>query len=311
MERGRILLVSLSNIGDAIMTTPVLQALHAMYPAADIDIVADKRSSDVFLHCPYRGRIIHKNKQGLLRGSVSLLVELRRTRYKLVVDLRTELIAYGLKAERRLCKWQGRPYGAHAVERHMGVIHSLHGERPIPSCIIWPGEEDTNYARQALHGHSGKKLLGIGPGANWPGKIWPQENYLGLIECLQKKFEAVVLLGDEKDRDIARPIAENSALPCINLCGKTTLLQAAAVLREMVLFVGNDSGLGHMASGVNTPIITIFGPGDPARYRPWGPACRCATVSSTDINTVTVESVREQLALMERQQGHNVTMHGA
>ena len=300
MEQGRALLISLSNIGDAIMTTPVLQALHDLYPDLRIDIVADRRSSEIFLHCPYRGRVFLKNKQGLLRGTARLLFELRRTRYSLVVDLRTELLAWLLRADKRFGKWQGRPYGVHAVERHMGVIHALHGERPIPSCRVWPGEDDAQFARQALQGHIGKKLVGMGPGANWPGKIWSQENFLRLIEHLQERFDAVVLLGDEKDRAIAGQLTEHASMPCIDLCGRTTLLQASAVLREMSLFVGNDSGLGHMASGVNTPTITIFGPGNPARYRPWGPAALCATGSPADINTVTVENVLEHVASIER-----------
>ena len=295
MTHERILFVSLSNIGDAIMTTPVLQALHDLYPDATIDIVADKRSSVIFLHCPYRGRIFHKDKLGFMRGAPALLYALRRTRYNLIVDLRTELLPYFLRAEKRLGKWHDKPYGTHSVERHMGIIHSLHGTRPVPSCVTWPGEEDMSFARLTLPGPHGKKLLGIGPGANWPGKIWPQQNYLELIERLRREFGAVVLLGDEKDRKLAQPIADGSVLPPINLCGKTTLLQAAAVLQETALFIGNDSGLGHIASAVNTPTITIFGPGDPIRYKPWGARARYATGSPTDISTVTVEDVLEQI----------------
>ena len=282
---------SLSNIGDAIMTTPVLQALHAGFPHTQIDIVGDRRSSDIFIHCPYRGRIFHKNKRGLLRGLPALLHELRKNRYELIVDLRTELAAYLLRAEKRLCKWQGKPYGTHAVERHMGVIHSLHGDRPIPSCIVWPGGDDENYAQQALRGLGGQNLIGIGPGANFPGKIWPRENFLRLIEALRDGFAAVVMLGDEKDRGLSQLIADRSALPCINLCGKTTLLQAAAVLREMTVFIGNDSGLGHMASAVNTPTITLFGIGQPACYRPWGDRARWLAGAGRRIETISVEDV--------------------
>lgn len=302
MAQGRILLISLSNIGDAIMTTPVLQVLHAGYPDASIDIVADKRSSEVFLHCPYRGRIFHKDKQNFLRGLPALVAELRTTRYDIIVDLRSELTAYLLRAEKRLCRWHRKPYGLHSVERHMGVIHALHGMNPIPPCVVWTGDCDRNFAGQVLQGHNGGKLLGIGPGANWPGKIWPQHNYLKLIECLRQEFTAVVLLGNEKDRILSQSFAEKSSLPCIDLCGKTTLLQAAAVLGRLSLFIGNDSGLGHLASAVNIPTITIFGPGDPVRYRPWGPKARCATGLPTDISTVTVAEVLEQFRLLDRAQ---------
>ena len=291
MPQNRILFVSLSNIGDAIMTTPVLQALHATYPDASIDIVADRRSSDVFFHCPYRGKIFHKDKHSILRGLPALVYELRSDRYDLVVDLRTDFAAYLLHAEKRLCRRHRKPYGPHSVEQHMGVIHELHGTNPIPSCVVWTGNSDKDFASQALQGYVGKKLLGMGPGANWPGKIWPQENFLGVIECLQQEFAAAVLLGSEKDRRQSEQIAARSALPCINLCGKTTLLQAAAVLQEASLFIGNDSGLGHMASGVNISTLTLFGVGQPERYRPWGARARWLAGAGQKIENISVVDV--------------------
>ncbi len=59
-------------------------------------------------------------------------------------------------------------------------------------------------------------------------------------------------------------------MPFIDLCGVTDIIQAVAVQQCLVGFIGNDSGLGHMASAAGIPTITIFGIGDPGRYRPWG-----------------------------------------
>ncbi|MGH8121043.1 MAG: glycosyltransferase family 9 protein [Gammaproteobacteria bacterium] len=295
MAPDGILLISLSNIGDAVMTTPVLQAMHAAFPQNRIDIVGDRRSSEIFIHCPYRGRILHKDKRGVLRGLPALLHELRKNRYELIVDLRTELTAYLLRAGKRLCKWQGKPYGTHAVERHMGVFHAVHGTKPIPSCALWTGAADENYAGQVLQGRGGQKLLAIGPGANSPGKIWPSRNYIRLIEILRGRFQAVVLCGNEKDRLLSQSIAERSALPCIDLCGNTTLLQAAAVLQQASLFIGNDSGLGHMAGAVNTPTITLFGIGQPERYRPWGDRSLWLCGADQKVENISVEEVASRV----------------
>ncbi|MGB5439175.1 MAG: glycosyltransferase family 9 protein, partial [Gammaproteobacteria bacterium] len=95
-----ILLITLSNIGDAVMTTPVLEALHHRYPKARIDIVTDARAGSLFEHCPYRGEIILKHKGW--RGTLALLKRLRTTRHDLVVDLRTDGLALLLHARRRL-----------------------------------------------------------------------------------------------------------------------------------------------------------------------------------------------------------------
>ena len=115
-EGSKFLFITLSNIGDALLTTPVLQCLHRYDERASIDIVGDKRSSLLFRHCPYRGEIYHKQKQRFLRGTPSLLLELRRKRYDLVVDLRTDILAYLVRAEKRLFKRSG-DVCVHAVEK--------------------------------------------------------------------------------------------------------------------------------------------------------------------------------------------------
>ena len=288
---SRILLISLSNIGDAVMTTPVLQALHAIYPDTKIDIVADRRSSDIFLHCPYRGEIYHKEKQRLLRGSLFLLKRLITRKYGLIVDLRTDGLAYLLRADTRLTKWQSNAYGPHAVERHFGVISSLHGNNKIPACHIWVNEDDKLFAREILGGYANKRLLGLGPGANWHGKIWPKEKFLALTEHVKDKFDAVILLGDDYDREYSEYISVNSKLACIDLCGRASLLQTAAVLGFMATFIGNDSGLGHIASAAGIPTLTIFGPGKPEQYHPWGENSRWIEGKDKKIENVSVEEV--------------------
>ena len=114
-EGGNFLFITLSNIGDALLTTPVLQFLHRHDEAASIDIVSDKRSSLLFRHCPYRGEIYNKQKERFLRGVPALWYELRRKRYDLVVDLRTDVLARLIPAEKRLFK---RGWGhAHSCRR--------------------------------------------------------------------------------------------------------------------------------------------------------------------------------------------------
>ena len=113
-------------------------------------------------------------------------------------------------------------------------------------------------------------MLGLGTGANSEKKIWPKENYLSLVEKAGEFFDAVVFLGDSRDKEYSDYISSRVDVPCINLCGMTGILQAVAIQQRLVLFVGNDSGLGHIASAAGTPTITIFGTGEPERYRPWG-----------------------------------------
>jgi ADP-heptose:LPS heptosyltransferase len=288
-----LLLVGLSNIGDAVLTTPVMNALKALFPDAALDVVADRRSAAVYEPCPFVRQVFYKEKRAPLRGLPGLVMELRRERYDLVVDLRTDFLAYLTRARRRFPKWRARPYGTHAVERHMGVIASLHGARPLPPVSVWPRAADIAFAEGVLAG--GARWLGIGPGANWAPKIWPARRFAELLVELQGDFGGVVLFGDAADAVHARAITASAPLPCVDLCGRTTILQAAAALARCGCFVGNDSGLGHLAAAMGVPTLTLFGPGDPARYRPWGPAARWLEAPDADLDRLPARAVAELL----------------
>ena len=289
----RILLITLSNIGDVVLTTPVLERLHQRYPEAVIDILTDARASELLTHCPYRGDILLKDKRAGWRGVLQLVRALRRSRYELIVDLRTDGLAYLLRAKRRYTKWGARPPGSHAVEDHMGVIAALGGA--IPPTHIWLNDDLRGNAATQLMTLPGQRWLALGPGANSPPKIWAVERFRDMVTLTKESFDAVILLGGPADRERAACVAEDCALPCLNLCGATDLLQAAAVLARARAFVGNDSGLGHLASAVGTPTLTVFGPGRPLRYHPWGPQCAWIVAEDRNLDSLSAHSVAGRL----------------
>ena len=291
---NRILFITLSNIGDALLTTPVLQFLHRYDETASIGIVGDSRSSVLFQHCPYRGMIYHKQKRRFLRGVPALWCVLRRKRYNLVVDLRTDILARLVRAEKRLFKTGEGAY-VHAVEKHFSAVSEIAGDTKIPDTILWLGQADKDFARDTCARLPGKKWLCIGPGANWDKKIWPAERFASLSRNLNDEFDALVLLGNEADNRQAEQVARCAGLPNINLCGRTTLLQAAAVLARMSVFIGNDSGLGHMAGATGTPSFTLFGPGRPEYYRPWGPHAAWYAAPDRNIDSISVDTATRQV----------------
>ena len=298
-ETRNILLITLSNIGDAVLTTPVMEALHGKYPQAIMDIVTDARASQLFTHCPYRRHVILKDKQLGWRGTLVLARQLRARRYDLVVDLRTDGLTLLLRAHRRLTRRRGKPSGRHAVERHFGVIRERERLDTIPPVHAWLGNAEKDWARHQLAGLPGQRWLALGPGARWQDKCWPAQQFSILASPLQAHFDAVILLGSTLDRDSCAQIAATLPLPGLNLAGETTLLPATAVLQRARLFVGNVSGLGHLAAAAGTPTVSIFGPGDPQRYHPWHPQARWVQSMTGAVKDVTVASVTEQvLALL-------------
>jgi heptosyltransferase-3 len=299
-DTQKILLITLSNIGDAVMTTPVLEALHARYPQAVIDIVTDARASRLFTHCPYRGTILERDKQAGWRGTVTLVRQLRNTRYDLIVDLRTDGLTLLLRARQRLTRRNARTPGYHAVERHFGVVARHLNNTDIPAEKLWLLQAEHDVARQQLSGLPGQRWLALGPGARWQPKCWPVQGFRTLVERLQTEFDAVILLGDSSENGICEYISTTLPLPAINLAGKTDLLQTASILGHSRLFVGNDSGPGHIAAAAGTPTVTVFGPGDPGRYHPWHPHAQWIQSGSGNIEDISVEAVVEKvMAVLE------------
>ena len=288
---NKILLISLSNIGDTILTTPVLQTLHKLYPQAGIDIVSDRRSRMIYEHCPYRDEIFLKNKQGILNGSLALIGELRKKSYDIIVDLRTDGLTFFLKGKIKLTKRQAIPYGKHAVEAHMGVIRKINSDENIPPTTIWLTEDHNEYAKYCLGDHLAQRILVIAPGCHVPIKVWSPENFSSVCNNLSGEIDLVVLLGAETERNYSAEVTKKLSVPYRDLTGQTDLMQAAAILKQCSYFIGNDSGLGHIASAVSVPSLSLFGIGEPQRYRPWGKQATWLQGDNNDISKIPVDAV--------------------
>lgn len=290
-----ILFVTLSNIGDAVMTTPVLAALRARYPLARFDIVADARSAALFEHFDALDEIILKHKNARWRDKLAFVRQLRRKRYDLIVDLRTDGLGWLLRARRRLHKVKHHPPERHSVVRHFMAIEPLLGHIQPPPAELWIAPAIHARVAAWLQGLPGKRWLALGPGANWEGKIWPATHFAELAQHCAGQFDAVIFLGSAADSARVADIVRTLSLPCLDLTGKSGLLEAAAVLQRATAFVGNDSGLGHLASAVGTPTLTVFGPGEPLRYHPWGARARWLIAPGNDLARLDVAKVAEHL----------------
>jgi len=301
----QILLITLSNIGDAIMTTPVLQKLHHIYPDSIIDIVSDRRSDQVFMHCPYRDRIIQKNKQAGFINTVRFLKYLREKKYDLIVDLRTDGLAYLLRGKKRLTKQKSNKQIIHAVEQHMAVIKGLQKDVSIPPTTLWLDETHETFAHDSLSILPGNKWLAIGPGCGGPEKVWPGERYCELVEQCSDLFDAVILVGGQGDIKYADVVMKGLTHTYINLCGKTDLLQVAAILKCTRMFIGSDSGLGHIASAVSIPTVSLFGVGSPEKYQPWGGQAVWLKGDNQEIRNISVGQVANLLRLHTQQNYHS------
>ena len=112
----------------------------------------------------------------------------------------------------------------------------------------------------------------IAPAALYSWKAWPPEKYAELITRLAKEISCLVfLVGGPGDKEILDGIANQSGVRTMNCSGLLNLCQTAALLRRSALFIGNDSGLSHIAAAMKTPLIQLFGPGEPEKFGYTGP----------------------------------------
>jgi len=266
-----ILFITATRIGDAVLTTGLLDHVIATRPGARVTVACGVAAAPLFAATPGVERVIAMVKRKAALHWVDLWRACVATRWSLIVDLRGSALAHLLLAgERRVF----RPTGGMLIHR-VKALATVFDLDPPPTPRLWTDAAQDAAARRLIP--DGAPVLAIGPTANWPGKIWDADNFIALIRRLTAAGAPlagarVAVFGGAPERAIARPvIAAATAAGGIDLVGRVDLATAAAALRRCALYVGNDSGLMHIAAAVGTPTLGLFGPSRPERYAPWGP----------------------------------------
>jgi lipopolysaccharide heptosyltransferase II len=138
---------------------------------------------------------------------------------------------------------------------------------------IYIRPQDEEYITQILKENNiseHEKFAVISPGARSHIKRWPADKFVELISLIAKELKLkVILVGDKGDSPVTKYITEHSKHPVIDLSGKTTILELTALLKRAKILISNDSGVLHLASYINTPVVAVFGPTDETKYGPW------------------------------------------
>jgi heptosyltransferase-2 len=275
----KILFITLSNIGDCILTLPVLDYLEAVFPGSKVTVMVGPRPKEIFENNPIIEKLIVYDKHAALREKIKLFNALKKEKFDIVVDLKNTLFGRFLPA-----KYKGHqflftsPKAKHMRDAHLLKI--LYPGLSLPRELLnlknkslYIKEEDRRYIVNLLkvnHIAEGEKIIAISAGARSEIKRWPKEKFVDLISIIADEFKAkIILLGDRDDIAINRYIVEHSKYPLIDLSGKTTLIQLACLLEKSSLLITNDSANLHLASYLDVPILAIFGPTDDAKYGPW------------------------------------------
>lgn len=268
----RILFISATRIGDAVLSTGLLDYLLNRYPDAAITVACGPDAAGIFARMPRRDRTLIVHKRRFDAHWMSLWSQVAMTRWDLAVDLRGSALTLLLRARKRAIMRGGRRAG-HRLTHLSGTLAL--SWRPLP--VAWTDASDRAVAAGYLA--PGGIFIGLGPTANWDRKIWPPERFVAVFGALRAGplpgAKAVVFAGPgANERALAAPVL--AALPdAIDLVGKLSLPQASACLAQMALFIGNDSGLMHMAAAAGAPTLGLFGPTPASEYAPAGRRTAC------------------------------------
>ncbi len=272
---SKILFVTLSNIGDCILTLPVLDCLRKDFPEAEITVIVGPRPAMIFQESRNANKVFIYDKRSGLGAKINLLKSLRKNKFDLVVDLRNSIFSWLVPARRKNPNSLRLPSSLkHMRERHLFKLSGLGLKREcakVEAKSLSVRLQDEEYISQILKkaGIIDKdRIMVISPGARSLIKRWPKEKFTDLVNSLPAGFK-IILIGDQDDAPINQYISRNALVSVLDLTGRTSLLQTAALLKKATLLITNDSANLHLASYLNVPTVAIFGPTDDTKYGPW------------------------------------------
>jgi lipopolysaccharide heptosyltransferase II len=281
-EIQNILIVRFSSIGDIVLTTPLVRAVRMRFPRSRIDFVMKREFAELMQTNPHLTAVYPYDPCSGIRGLLTLAQQLQVNRYDLFIDIhknfRTYLLRFFTRPEqtvtfskqivnRTLLVTMGlNRYGKilQMPERYLrplqpfGVVADANGLELFPTETHWSNVKTIFHQE---HLTEGELAIGFGSMTAHSLKQWPVERFIELGQQLVQRYGARILLfGGARDIQGVKRIAEQIPNAPIILCGRLSLLEAAAAIQRCDLFVGNDTGIVHIAAAMKRQVIVLFGP---------------------------------------------------
>ncbi len=270
----KILVFSFSFIGDAVLSTAVIQPLRKHFPNTHITFLVGPLAFDLLANDPQLDATLVYDNRGEhagLKGRMKLIKTLRREKFDLVVNLRDSFTARCIGAEHwGLVRGDGN---RHAVTRYLEVLshHGLGTTDAHPHLQLTEAAHATASRFLAKAGLTSERLLiGIHPGGNWEYKLWRVEKYAQLATALCERQNASILLfAGPNERKLQSQVADMMDTSPI-LVETDNLREVTALIAACDIYIGNDTGPMHIAAAVGTPVVALFGSTNHIRSGPYG-----------------------------------------
>src|SRR3989440_1370427 len=288
----KLLVIRLRSIGDPVLTTPSLVALRRFLPHAKIDILLEDWVAPVLDGSPLVDRVIsiprHSNA-----ARARIARDLHRAGYDVVYSLHGGTTATFLARASGAAHRAGYAHYQYArLHNHVApspqeiwlrpTLHSVEqqlaligwtgvpvSDRPPTQLAVTEKAARSVAGRLAAHEiHDAQPIALIHQAAAFETKRWPVDNFARITEEVASRGFTPVAIASPPERQILESLIQQSSARVIGLTD-LGLPEITALAARAGLFVGNDSGIAHMAAAVNTPCVVVFGSSNVAHWRPW------------------------------------------
>jgi heptosyltransferase-2 len=267
----KILIIQTAFIGDVILATPLIGNLKTQFPDAKIDFLVKNGNQSLLRNDPNLNEILVFDKKKKVASLLELLIKIRAKKYDIVINLHrfasSGILTFLSGAKQKLgfkknpfsfAYTQSFPHeignGKHEVDRNLELIkHLTSSLNRQPK--LYPSIEDF----EAVKTYQIENYYCLAPASVWFTKQAPKEIWLKLIAKLTVENSTIYLLGGPDDRGLCEEIkAKTNSEKVINLAGKLSLMQSAALMKNARRNFVNDSGPLHLASAINAPVTAFF-----------------------------------------------------
>ncbi|HXE95456.1 MAG TPA: glycosyltransferase family 9 protein [Dongiaceae bacterium] len=274
----RILIIRPGGIGDAVLLAPSINAINTSYPDSRITILAERRNCGVFALMPRVSRVLCYDRPGeLIRAALGLYDAVIDTeqwhRLSAVIArlVRAPMkIGFDTNERRRMFTHRiGYDLSAYEPDNFALLLKPLgvDCQRKAETASLSLPPQAMSKARHLLHPLGSGSFVVIFPGASIPEKRWGGGRFTLVAKRLAEAGYKIVVVGGKEERGDGDMIAGEAGL---NLAGMTTLAETAAVIARSSLVISGDSGVLHIAAGLDIPTVSLFGPSSETKWAPRG-----------------------------------------
>ena len=266
-ERKNILVITLSNIGDVILTTPVMGSLRSAFPKARFTVVVGPKAAELLRGSRMIDRLLIYDKFSGLGEKLKLVRALREEFYDYVVDLRNSALPFLVRANRRSPIFR-KPHAVSARDIHLEVLQRMKLKMPPPIPFDFFSSQEEKSLSEKIGGENlTVSTMVVAPGAGSEAKRWPVEGFQKVITQLLARMPAkIFVVGDSAEASLGEQISRIDLHRVINLCGRITLRELAVLVSRAQLVLANDSACMHLAYELERPVAALFGPSNYERY---------------------------------------------